>query len=256
MLCAGQRRGCRAGRFHRKSYADYADAHVRELIGPYAPSVLWNDICWPPDADLAALFALLLQPRRRQVVNDRWLQRSMPRNRCRTPARGAGEAAAGRVARGAGEVQNLTFPASTHYDFRTPSTRRSTDQDEEVGGDARGGALASDNRNERPQDIITATGVIRMLCDVVSKNGNLLIGIGGPRRQHPRTAAGAAAGLGAWLAVSGEAIYASRPGRSPPARTTEGTEVRFTQREVTSTDPPRAARNYGVRPAGSRSRRR
>ena len=34
------------------------------------------------------------------------------------------------------------------------------------------------NRHERPEDIITGTELVRMFCDVVSKNGNLLIGVG------------------------------------------------------------------------------
>ncbi|CAN5590572.1 hypothetical protein BH10ACT3_BH10ACT3_05330 [soil metagenome] len=39
------------------AYGDYAAGHVRELIERYAPSVLWNDICWPAGGNLAGLFA-------------------------------------------------------------------------------------------------------------------------------------------------------------------------------------------------------
>ena len=33
-----------------EQYQSYATAHVRELIDRYQPSVLWNDIAWPPVA--------------------------------------------------------------------------------------------------------------------------------------------------------------------------------------------------------------
>ena len=217
-----------------KAYADYADAHVRELIDSYAPSVLWNDICWPPDADLAALFAYYYNHVDDGVVNDRWLQRSMPRN----PVSDATARGAGRLLQAGWRVvpekfKSLTFPASTHYDFRTPEYASFDEIETKKWEATRGvGHSFGANRNERPQDIITATGVIRMLCDVVSKNGNLLIGIGpDPDGSIPEQQQVPLRGLGAWLAVNGEAIYASRPWTVAAARTTEGTEVRFTQRE-------------------------
>ncbi len=38
-------------------YVEYVTAHWRELIDRYQPSVLWNDISWPTDPRLPALFA-------------------------------------------------------------------------------------------------------------------------------------------------------------------------------------------------------
>ncbi|MDR2048740.1 MAG: alpha-L-fucosidase, partial [Treponema sp.] len=55
-------------------------------------------------------------------------------------------------------------------------------------------------------------GVIAQLCDVVSKNGNLLLNAG-PRVDgsfHPE-AVRALESIGAWLKVNGEAIYGARP---------------------------------------------
>ena len=54
---------------------------ARELIDRYAPSVLWNDVCWPAGGDLAALFAHYYNTVDDGVINDRWLQPSGPRNR-------------------------------------------------------------------------------------------------------------------------------------------------------------------------------
>src|SRR5690606_22727425 len=69
------------------------------------------------------------------------------------------------------------------------------------------------------------------LCDVVSKNGNLLIGIGpGPDGTVPDQQVAPLRGLGDWLAVNGPAIYGTRPWDVAATMTSEGTEVRFTCR--------------------------
>ena len=50
------------------------------------------------------------------------------------------------------------------------------------------------NRDEQPEDIISETELIQMFCDIVAKNGNLLIGVGPrPDGTIPETAAGAPA---------------------------------------------------------------
>jgi alpha-L-fucosidase len=74
------------------------------------------------------------------------------------------------------------------------------------------------------------TQLIRLLCDVVARNGNLLLGIG-PRPDGTLDAASAAvlAGLGSWLSTNGEAIYGSRPWVLAESVTTDGAPVRFTR---------------------------
>lgn len=58
----------------------------------------------------------------------------------------------------------------------------------------------------------TPTELVRLLCDVVSKNGNLLLNIG-PRADGtiPEGMQRRLLALGAWLQVNGEAIYGSKP---------------------------------------------
>ncbi len=69
-----------------------------------------------------------------------------------------------------------------------------------------------------------------MFCDVVSKNGNLLIGVGPrPDGTIPESQQAPLRGLGAWLSANGEAIYGSRPWSLPESETAEGTPLRFTQ---------------------------
>jgi alpha-L-fucosidase len=85
------------------------------------------------------------------------------------------------------------------------------------------------NRFERPQDIVSATELIQLFCDVVAKNGNLLIGVGPrPDGTIPEAQAAPLLGLGAWMADNGEAIYGSRPWSIAESETTGGTPLRFT----------------------------
>ncbi len=69
-----------------------------------------------------------------------------------------------------------------------------------------------------------------MFCDVVAKNGNLLIGVGPrPDGTIPEVQQAPLRGLGAWLERNGEAIYGSRPWVVTESATTDGTPLRFTK---------------------------
>ena len=216
------------------AYERYATAHVRELIERYRPSVLWNDICWPPGGDLAELFAFYYDSVPEGVVNDRWLEPSARRG-------AVGDA----FIRGAGglmqllwqhlpeEKRGLTFPSANHYDFRTPEYATFDTAQEEKWEATRGvGHSFGANRNERQQDIVTATDLVRSFCDIVAKNGNLLIGIGPDEKGViPEEQARPLRGLGTWMAANHEAVRGTRPWALAATATTEGTQVRFTQRD-------------------------
>ena len=217
---------------HDRRYLDYVTGHVRELIDRYKPSVLWNDISWPAGGNLAELFAYYYNTVTDGVVNDRWVEPTIPRN-----------VLADACVRAAGDLvqlcwrfipekrKRLTFSVPRHCDFRTPEYAILDTVSERKWELARGvGHSFGANRHERPQDIITDTELIQLFCDVVSKNGNLLIGVGPrPDGTIPESQQAPLRGLGAWLAVNREAVYGSRPWVIAESTTTDGTPLRFTR---------------------------
>ena len=216
------------------AYREYATAHVRELIDRYQPSVLWNDICWPSGGNLAELFAYFYNAERGR---DR--QRPLggvdptSQHRLRTDVEGLrrGRAAALALHPGGAQGADLSVGEPLRLqDSRICAVR--PHQEAQVGIDRGVGHSFGANRDERPEDIVTATELIRSFADIVSKNGNLLIGIGpDPDGSIPEMQQTPLNGLGAWLAVHGEAIYGTRPWETPEGRTSEGTPLRFTRHD-------------------------
>ena len=217
---------------HDRRYLEYVTAHWRELIDRYQPSVLWNDISWPSGGNLAELFAYFYNTVEEGAVNDRWVEPHLPRN-----------ALTDGLVRAAGSLiqlswpfipdqrKRLTFSTPKHYDFRTPEYDVLNTVSQRKWELARGvGHSFGANRHEVAEDIISETHLIQMFCDVVSKNGNLLIGVGPrPDGTIPELQQAPLRGLGSWLTSNGEAIYGSRPWVISESVTTEGTPLRFTK---------------------------
>jgi alpha-L-fucosidase len=213
-------------------YVQYVTAHVRELIERYRPSVLWNDIGWPNDDKLAALIATYYNTVEDGVINDRWRQSGLSRN-----------AASEGIVRGAGWLlqalwpiipakrKHLTFASPKHCDFRTPEYAVLETKSSRKWELARGvGHSFGANRDERAEDIISDTELIQMFCDVVAKNGNLLIGVGPrPDGTIPDVQRAPLLALGRWLSVNGEAMYGSRPWVLTESVAADGTPLRFTK---------------------------
>ena len=184
-------------------YAEYVDAHWRELIRRYHPSVLWNDIAAPPSEDTERLFRDYYAAVEDGAVNDRW----------------------------------TTASSHPHHDFRTAEFTAETaiapDKWEAVRGMSRGFGF---NQNEEDADYGPPEKFVYLLIDVVAKNGNLLLNVGPrPDGSIPDPQLRILSTLGTWLAANGEAIYATRPWVRFGATTDQGIDVRFTSDPIRKT---------------------
>ena len=122
------------------------------------------------------------------------------------------------------------MPRGLHYDFTTPEYEVESAVVEQKWEAVRGiGPSFGNNRNEEELDLPSGEELVRLLVDVVSKNGNLLLGIGPtPNGDIPELQRQRLLGLGAWLAVNGEAVFDTRPWRRAEGATAGGQNLRFT----------------------------
>ena len=187
---------------HTKEFADYADAHWRELIRRYDPAILWNDIGYPEQSDLATIVADFYNARADGVINNRF------------------------------EIGREGAPRR-HHDFETPEYAKMDEITDHKWETCRGlGFSFGYNRVETEEHTIGEGELIHLLADIVSKNGNLLLNAG-PMADGtiPEIQASRLRALGAWLGTNGEAIYGTRPWERAAGETADGIPVRFTSRD-------------------------
>ncbi|MCB9423371.1 MAG: alpha-L-fucosidase [Ardenticatenaceae bacterium] len=221
-----------------RQYLRYAENHWKELINRYDPAILWSDIAYPPDGNLPELFAYFYNQTPEGVVNDRWFQ--LPRFYFNPIGKLLLKWLAKRMMNG-----NTALPTVPHCDYRTTEYENLTERASFKWESVRGiGNSFTYNQFEKPEDYLQAPDLIRMLVDVVSKNGNLLLNVGPrPDGSIPEPQVEALQGIGRWLAVNGEAIYGTRPFPLRPGATTDnGLKVAYTTKEntlyITLLQPP------------------
>lgn len=201
-----------------KEYADYVFYHFQELIDKYKPDLLWNDIVLPTKVNKWQLFANFYNQIPEGVMNNRW---------------GQGEAFDGTII---GQPPDflVDFQLKTDwFDFYSLEylskyflTRHKWEADYGIG-------YAFGYNSEEylhPEHLKTLDQLIEDLVDIVSKNGNLLLGIG-PKADGTITEyqTNLLLGIGDWLDKNGEAIYGSRTWKKAEGIVQNGTiPVRFT----------------------------
>lgn len=176
-------------------YVAVADAHLRELVEKYRPSILWNDIDYPQMGDLATILSDYYNLIPDGVINNRW------------------------------GIEGL-------HDFTTPEYSRYDKIVSEKWESCRGlGYSFGYNRFEDEEHTITSEELVHLLIDVVSKNGNLLINIGPrPDGSIPEIQMSRLTDLGEWMQRNGEAIYDTRPWKTHGGITVSGKEFRYTHK--------------------------
>jgi len=208
-------------------YVDYVNRHWHELFEKYQPSILWNDIGFPVGLDVKALYADYYNQIPDGVINDRAFQADLRKLAASAP----GHLLIRILLKLAMKSLSSGKPIKgLHADFRTPeytTINRLTDVKWEA---TRGlGYSFGYNRNETAEHMLSVEQLVRMLVDIVSKNGNLLLCVGPaadgsiPGLQMERLN-----GLGDWLSINGEAIFDTHPWTTADSKTTDGTPVRFT----------------------------
>lgn len=177
-----------------EEYAQFTDAHLRELIARYHPSILWDDIPYSTKGKLTGIFADYYNRIPDGVINDRF-----------TTA-----------------WADFTTPEYTSY---REITRKKWEANRGIGHSF------GYNRAEGPKDMLSVDELVRSLADIVSKNGNLLLDIGPEadgtisKLQLERLK-----GLGAWLARNGDAIFDTEPWTRAEGLANADIPVRFTRK--------------------------
>lgn len=183
-----------------QEYADYVEHQWRELITLYHPDLLWNDIALPTNIDEWQLLADFYNQIPDGVINHRWSQNIFNLTSL--------------LGQPSDSILNYQLSSdwfdyySTEYLDHYETTLHKWEADRAPG------FSFEYNRNEyeHPEHFFTVDQLIACLADIVSKNGNLLLGIG-PMADGtiPELERNLLLGLGQWLNKNGEAIYATRP---------------------------------------------
>ena len=177
---------------YRSDLPRYVDQHMlpqlKDLVVRYEPDIVWPDGEWdhPGEAWRSPEFLAWLfnesPVRDRVAVNDRW----------------------GGDCRG----RHGGF-YTTEYGHQSENVR-----DDHPWEECRGiGGSFGYNRNETLEDYASATDLVRLLVDTVSRGGNLLLNIGPTADGRiPVIMEQRLAEIGAWLDVNGASIYATQAG--------------------------------------------
>jgi alpha-L-fucosidase len=212
-----------AGSETSRSYVNYVEKHWIELIERYDPWVLWGDIGYPPGYKLPKLFSYFYNRQPDGVVNDRWTQ--LPKFMFSRLGRFI-------LSQVLMRMDMDETPKAPHSDFVTHEYAALDHIPDHKWETCRGvGNSFGYNQVEDASDYLKANDIIRLLADIVSKNGNLLLNVG-PRANGSFHAAQveALSGVGTWLDKNEGAIYGTRPWKRFKDTDPNGGEVCYTSK--------------------------
>jgi alpha-L-fucosidase len=209
-------------------YQAYSERHWLELIDRYRPWILWGDIGYPPRGNLAKIFSYFYNCQPEGVVNDRWMQ--LPGFLANPVGGYLLDQIMKWVFRQMSQSGRPTQPRVPHFDFATTEYSHIQEIAHFKWEACRGiGKSFGYNQFETENDYAHAPDLIRLLVEIVSTNGNLLLNVGpcADGSIHPAQV-GVLEEIGRWLAVNGEAIYASKPWLRHKDSGLSGGEVHYT----------------------------
>ncbi len=215
-------------------YSSYADSHWQELIEVYRPSILWNDIGYPVLGDLRGVLSKFYNVCPEGVVNDRFSQHDarlleVSKLSKNPVTRSIISVILSNVSkRSEANLQDNTL----YYDFRTQEYETLSEVPSYKWECVRGmGNSFGYNSLEDPHQT-DPQGLLELLVDVVSKNGNLLLGVGARADGSiPESQEESLRTIGKWLKVFGDAIFNTEPWKINSLETTEGNRVYFTRKQ-------------------------
>lgn len=203
-------------------YVAYADAHYRELVGRYQPSVLWNDYGYTPKADSQSLYDWYVEQVPDGVVNDRMGGLSVPEDGAVGYHSRFGDFTTTEL----GMVLEQLGGKEQDFNAYVEGLRANGRKWENCRMIGSGWLY---NRQDTDATHASSTELVQELVDLVARGGNLLLDVGPtgtgdiPWEQAVRLLA-----MGWWLRTNGSAVYDTRTWDVPAAITDDGLEVRFT----------------------------
>ncbi len=180
------------------AYNCYALLHVKDLIARYSPDVLWNDINWPDSGkregawSLHQLFTDFYAGNPDGVVNDRWGQ--------------------------------------THWDYRTSEYDAGTSVETETDWEQCRGLGFSFGYNQVEDESVVLSGhqLARLLGDIVSRGGRLLLNVGPTAAgEIPQIQQESLRSLGRWMDTMAGPIRSARRVDPAVARPSDKPWVRW-----------------------------